>query len=424
MGDARTSVTRPQPFGLDGEMSGNRIEDGHRLIQIGVAVDTAPDGSRLPAPELFCSLIGWDESELVWQDAAASVHGIARDAVLAAPRADEVDDALHAWLVQRISPVTDPGSKPIMVGYNVGAFDAPFVRAALPRSASLFQRRYGDLNPLLFAFGESLPHAGSPPSWRTWKKHLGRVGLKEARSAGRVEGAHDAGTDALAALSAWREAGRLLAGLHDDASRQRAADRAVRKESTQATRRSDHLTTGGRPDPEAAALSHAEVRTLLSDLLREAQAVTTRFGLDLDFDESDPDRAIREALDMMTRSHVALPRRFAEPVRRWAAAGRAPAKVAARRALAHALAVDLLTEAKDAITPDDVRYLESLLADGSDDALITEALSLAAHGLWTIPDRLVAAVRQWGADSDNRAVRHAAARAVPTPEQPHTPPHR
>ncbi len=71
-------------FGLDGEMSGNDVAAGHRLIQIGVAVDTAPDGSRLSKPELFCSLIGWPPPDLPWDPNAEAVH---RHAMAAAPHA-------------------------------------------------------------------------------------------------------------------------------------------------------------------------------------------------------------------------------------------------------------------------------------------------------------------------------------------------
>lgn len=80
-------------------MSSNTIADGHRLIQIGVAVDTAPDGARLAEPELFTSLVGWPAPGLPWDDRAASIHRIPRADVLSAPRAAEVDARLYDWLV-------------------------------------------------------------------------------------------------------------------------------------------------------------------------------------------------------------------------------------------------------------------------------------------------------------------------------------
>lgn len=186
--------------GLDGEMSGSDLAAGHRLIQIGVAVDTAPDGTRLAAPDVFSSLVGWPPPDLPWDDRAAAVHGIPRAAVLAAPRARVVDEQLHDWLVER-GARADRRVDQVMVGFNVGAFDAPFLAQALPRSHALFSRRYADLNPLCFALGD----------YDAWRARLERTGLDAAARAGRTEGAHDAGTDAVAALAAWREVEGLLA---------------------------------------------------------------------------------------------------------------------------------------------------------------------------------------------------------------------
>lgn len=106
----------------------------------------------LDQPELFCSLIGWPESELVWDDRAFEVHRIPREAVLAAPPAAEVDAALHAWLLDL---GVDPKERRLQIpcGFSVGTFDMPFVEHALPRSYGLFSRRCADLNAILFALG-------------------------------------------------------------------------------------------------------------------------------------------------------------------------------------------------------------------------------------------------------------------------------
>lgn len=215
-------------FGVDGEMSSNTIADGHRLIQIGVAIDTAPDGSRLAEPELFSSLVGWPAPDLPWDERAASIHHIPRADVLAAPRAAIVDDQLYDWLVDR-GAREDSRADQIMVGFNVGAFDAPFIAQALPRSFSLFSRRYGDLNPLCFALGHTIPLSGGEPSPTSWRRYLRHVGLKHVERFGRVEAEHDAGTDALLALAAWREVEATFAGLYADATRQRRSDRDARK---------------------------------------------------------------------------------------------------------------------------------------------------------------------------------------------------
>lgn len=229
----------PRIFGLDGEMSGSELHRGHRLIQIGVAVDTNPDGSHRETPDLFCSLIGWQTSDptapdyMVWDDRAATVHNIPLDDVLLAPPAAHVDDALHSWLTNH--GVNEKRRRDtIITGYNVGAFDYPFLLDALPRSARLISRRFADLNPLCFALGATIdpPHGGTP-SFNTWKRHLTRVGLDYTAATGRTQPQHDAGTDALIALAAWRHAEATLADLNRDASAHRKAERARRKTATQ-----------------------------------------------------------------------------------------------------------------------------------------------------------------------------------------------
>lgn len=218
-------------FGLDGEMSGTELDAGHKLIQIGVAVDTTRDGTAMDQPELFCSLIGWPEDELVWDERAAEVHGFAREAVLSAPPAAEVDEALYAWLLN-VGVTPDERRLQIPCGFSVGTFDMPFVRQALPRSWGLFSRRYADLNAIVFALGRtvSAPVNGSP-SPKVWKRRLKKAGLKLARAVGRTEGQHDAGTDALIALGAWREAERTLREL-DEAALVRQKNARARRLAT------------------------------------------------------------------------------------------------------------------------------------------------------------------------------------------------
>ena len=215
-------------FGLDGEMSGADLEKGHRLIQIGVAVDTAADGSPLPRPELFCSLIGWDAGDLIWDERAAQVHNIPREAILAAPRAAEVDAALAEWLGQR-GATAQARRSTVMCGFNVGAFDAPFVHDALPVSAAMFSRRYADLNPVTMLLPSARTVLGGPADAAAWKRYAKRAGSDLVREVGRVEAEHDAGTDALMALGAWRALQHLVTTLDADAAVTRKAARAARK---------------------------------------------------------------------------------------------------------------------------------------------------------------------------------------------------
>lgn len=226
-------------FGLDGEMSGTELGAGHKLIQVGVAVDTGCDGTPLDQPELFCSLIGWPDDELVWDERAAEVHRLPREAVLAAPPATEVDEALYAWL---LNLGVDPDERRLQIpcGFSVGSFDMPFVGQALPRSWGLFSRRYADLNAVMFALGRtvSAPISGSP-SPKVWKRRLKKAGLELVRAVGRTEGEHDAGTDALIALGAWREVERTLRELDDDSLVRQKNARARRLAAAKAGRNPD-----------------------------------------------------------------------------------------------------------------------------------------------------------------------------------------
>lgn len=222
-------MRRERFFGLDGEMSGAEISEDHKLIQIGVAVDTHPDGTRMDRPELFCSLIGWDDADLPWSERAAQVHNIPREQILDAPRADEVDAALYEWLLERGA---DPENrrKSVMVGFNVGPFDGPFLNAALPLSASCFTRRYGDLNPVTFLMAGTVPLQGHQlSSSEAVKRFVKNAGRRVVDDFGRTEAEHDAGTDALIALGGWRAAEDHLAAMAADAQAWRALQRAKRK---------------------------------------------------------------------------------------------------------------------------------------------------------------------------------------------------
>lgn len=190
-------------LGLDGEMSGADLEDGCRLIQIGVSAWTAEPGGEV---DTFSSLIGYPVdywTEDTWQAKAESVHGFTREQVAAAPAPAEVDDALYEWLLTHGAVAGRRMLVPI--GLNVGAFDMPFVRDALPRSASLFARRCTDLNALLFTFDGWDPIAGQPVrDFAGWKRSM-RVAANTTLAAdpslaGRE---HDAGFDAAQALVGW-----------------------------------------------------------------------------------------------------------------------------------------------------------------------------------------------------------------------------
>lgn len=180
--------------GLDGEMSGSELADGCRLIQAGLAVQTAT------GTDVFCELISWPE--MLWQDRAASVHGLSREAVDAARPAEEVDEAAFRWLLAH--GAKDGERSVISVGFNVGAFDHPFFRHALPRTMSLVSRRTVDLNAVCFTLDGWDPHwQNEPRDWAGWKRSMKAAAVKRLATDGIVGDEHDAGFDAALALHSW-----------------------------------------------------------------------------------------------------------------------------------------------------------------------------------------------------------------------------
>jgi hypothetical protein len=71
--------------GLDGEMTGSHFDEGHRLIQIGVALD---------ADRQFTSDIGWQD-EFPYQLIALDVNGFTLDRIKEGPHQAVVDVQLE-----------------------------------------------------------------------------------------------------------------------------------------------------------------------------------------------------------------------------------------------------------------------------------------------------------------------------------------
>ena len=177
--------------GLDGEMSAAELEDGGRLIQAGFAMRTAQ------GVEVFEALIAWGD-EMLWDPRAAVVHGIAEDAVRSARTPAEVDDAAYAWLMERGG--IEGRRQMIAVGFNVGAFDLPFFRQAMPRTMSLISRRSLDLNAVCFAFDGWDPRSDVSRSWSGWKRSAKKAAMQSLDEAGVVGSEHSAGYDAALAI--------------------------------------------------------------------------------------------------------------------------------------------------------------------------------------------------------------------------------
>jgi len=188
-------------FGLDGEMSAASYQEGGRLIQIGLAAHTNPDGTINPTPDTFSHLINPGVNH--WEPRAEAVHGFTRLDIAHATPAAQVDDLAVTWLLDHGADLRHRHA--ISIGYNVGAFDLPHVALVLPKTAALFSRRSIDLNAICFTL-EGLEYEGTSPKWSGWKRlaslYAERTINDTATQLGTV--AHDAGYDALLHLHAWR----------------------------------------------------------------------------------------------------------------------------------------------------------------------------------------------------------------------------
>jgi hypothetical protein len=176
-------------IGLDGEMSDSELTDGAVLVQIGVAFD---------ATERFSALLGWPVDSYFKTDRAMDVHGIDAAAIAAADPPGEVDAQLEQWLLARGADSDKRALIP--VGYNVGAFDLPFVRAYLPRTSQLLSRRVVDLNAFCLAYEGRVPYKGSMPTFSGWKRLAKRYSVEKLAAVGLEENWHDVGYDAASAI--------------------------------------------------------------------------------------------------------------------------------------------------------------------------------------------------------------------------------
>jgi len=166
-------------IGLDGEMSSSELSEGGKLIQIGLFTQ---DGYQLS--------MKINPGECQWSERAFEVHGITLESLQSAPLPDEVDSQVYDWLIA-IGVDTSSRGKIIPVGFNVGAFDMPFVKDSLPKSYSLFSRRTVDLNALCFAL-DYKEENGMPVKAATWKKRAKAYAIEKIGT----ENQHDAGWDA------------------------------------------------------------------------------------------------------------------------------------------------------------------------------------------------------------------------------------
>lgn len=165
--------------GLDGEMSSSELDLGGRLLQIGLALPNGASYSAMINP-----------GEMLWDEEAVAVPGISRSDLPSYVNSEEVDKSAYAFLrIQGARP--NRRAKTVPVGWNVGAFDMPFVRKTLPMTYSLFSRRTVDLNALCFVLDGK-----DNLNFESWKKRSKEYAIEKIG----YENAHDAGWDAKMSL--------------------------------------------------------------------------------------------------------------------------------------------------------------------------------------------------------------------------------
>jgi len=131
-------------IGIDGEMSGTDIDSGHKLIQIGMAkYDKSGTIEHVGYP--------LNPGEMEWSMEAQEVHQFTREDVSGYGILPSIIDPIAArW--------ANPGQQRrdfVMVGFNVGSFDRPFIKQTLPLLYGKFSRRSVDLNSVIFSMADT-----------------------------------------------------------------------------------------------------------------------------------------------------------------------------------------------------------------------------------------------------------------------------
>lgn len=130
-------------IGIDGEMSGNDIDAGAKLIQIGMAKYV--DGEMKSIGRLL------NPGAMSWSEEAEAVHQFSRDYI----EKNGEDPALVDEMLASWANPSDGTRDFVMVGFNVGSFDRPFIKDKLPLLYRKFSRRSVDLNSVIFAMSDS-----------------------------------------------------------------------------------------------------------------------------------------------------------------------------------------------------------------------------------------------------------------------------
>jgi hypothetical protein len=166
-------------IGLDGEMSSAELSLGGRLIQIGLALNTGATYGSMINP-----------GEMLWDERAVAVPGFTRADIPAEENWERVDQEAYDFLESQGVNVKRR-NKNVPVGWNVGAFDMPYVRETLPKTYSLLSRRTVDLNVLCF-----LLDGKDNLNFDSWKKRSKQYAIEKIG----YDNAHDAVWDAQMSL--------------------------------------------------------------------------------------------------------------------------------------------------------------------------------------------------------------------------------
>ena len=130
-------------IGLDGEMSGNDVDAGHKLIQIGMAKYV--DDEMVSVGTLL------NPGIMEWSEEAEAVHQFPREFI-------EKNGEDPAMVDEKLADWANPTKQRrdfVMVGFNVGSFDRAFVKQSLPILFGRFSRRSVDLNSVIFTLSDT-----------------------------------------------------------------------------------------------------------------------------------------------------------------------------------------------------------------------------------------------------------------------------
>lgn len=196
-------------IGLDFETTGTSHEHS-APIEIGLASESG---------QSFGSLIGgwrwhladgtptYGQNTYIWDEEAGEIHGITPDELNDAPWPKAVDESASEWVRDVV------GGEPkgiIAVGWNVAAFDFPFLRRYLPKTAASMSYRSVDLNALVFGItqaGLTQPYTNEPWGYyglKSFVKEQAAVGV-EQQTGWAPDNWHNAEYDALASVYAYFE---------------------------------------------------------------------------------------------------------------------------------------------------------------------------------------------------------------------------